>query len=90
MLLTYLHFHLSRVWNIRTSYLHESEAYPCVTPRNIPQVLQRISIEFNQLSRFWGWTENPRVGGSIPPLATINSLNINNILIEQFQEVLVH
>ena len=24
-------------------------------------------------------TENPRVGGSIPPLATINSLNINNI-----------
>ena len=31
-------------------------------------------------------TENPRVGGSIPPLATTNSLNINNILIEQFQE----
>ena len=30
--------------------------------------------------------ENPRVGGSIPPLATTNSLNINNILIEHFQE----
>jgi hypothetical protein len=23
----------------------------------------------NDLGRFWDWTENPRVGGSIPPLA---------------------
>ena len=29
-------------------------------------------------------TENPRVGGSIPPLATTNLLNINNIFLEQF------
>ena len=35
-------------------------------------------------------TENPRVGGSIPPLATTNSLNINNIFFDQLQEVLVH
>ena len=31
-------------------------------------------------------TENPRVGGSIPPLATTSSLNFNDIFIEQFQE----
>ena len=29
-------------------------------------------------------TENPRVGGSIPPLATSILLNFNDILIEQF------
>jgi hypothetical protein len=29
--------------------------------------------KFSSMARFDLWTENPRVGGSIPPLATINS-----------------
>jgi len=37
--------------------------------------LSRINFaSINGLPRFYVWTENPRVGGSIPPLATIKSL----------------
>jgi hypothetical protein len=32
-----------------------------------------LRFDFSNLACFGHWTENPRVGGSIPPLATIPS-----------------
>jgi hypothetical protein len=36
-----------------------------------------FSYHFSDIVRFWHWTENPRVGGSIPPLATIRIKILN-------------
>jgi len=42
-----------------------------VSRRNIGHVLAKIGRDSRHLDRFGTGTENPRVGGSIPPLATI-------------------
>jgi hypothetical protein len=62
------------VWNIVEAYLDESGPYLCVTAENIPRVQQPDRFLFNKLGRFGPRSENPRVGGSIPPLATIKSM----------------
>jgi hypothetical protein len=65
------------VWNIVEAYLDESGLYPCVTAENIPRVQQPDRFLFNKLGRFGPPPENPRVGGSIPPLATIKIKFLN-------------
>jgi hypothetical protein len=44
-----------------------------LSAQNIPQILRRGPLIFSNLSRFELRAENPRVGGSIPPLATFRS-----------------
>ncbi|SRR5258706_728095 len=41
----------------------------------------------NELGAFRSWTENPRVGGSIPPLATIKSRSIPDTWVRRSQWV---
>jgi hypothetical protein len=48
-------------------------AYPSVCPQNIAQNSGESRLSINGLRDLEAWTENPRVGGSIPPLATIKS-----------------
>jgi hypothetical protein len=64
-----------QLWNISDAYPGESGAYPYETRRNIPHFSIKNLRELNKLDRFGVWTENPRVGGSIPPLATTNFLS---------------
>ena len=47
-----------------------SDSDPRVTAENIPEPLSENSNVFKDLIGFWKGTENPRVGGSIPSLAT--------------------
>ena len=42
-----------------------------VSRRNIGHRQASFLLVFNSLAGFGTWTENPRVGGSIPSLATI-------------------
>jgi hypothetical protein len=65
------------VWNIAERDLYKSGSYPRVTARNIPRFACYNFCLINGLMRFRTRTENPRVGGSIPPLATIQ-INISN------------
>jgi hypothetical protein len=65
-------------WNIATRYLPESDSYPRVTAENIPESLGKNLNVFNDLVCYRNGTENPRVGGSIPPLATIPA-QFNNL-----------
>jgi hypothetical protein len=58
--------------NIEGCYLGESGGYEPIFRENIGHPGFSSSSEFSRLNRFEGWTENPRVGGSIPPLATNN------------------
>jgi hypothetical protein len=58
-----------------TRILNKSAHYPCACSRYIPQFGLTKLRAFSALLRFSLRTENPRVGGSIPPLAT----NINEI-----------
>jgi hypothetical protein len=44
---------------------------PAVSRQNISQTAIKTHRSISWLSAFEDWTENPRVGGSIPPLATI-------------------
>ena len=44
-----------------------------MSPQNISQISEESHRSIKGLSGFEDWTENPRVGGSIPPLATIKS-----------------
>jgi len=44
---------------------------------NIGHFVEGFHYQFSDLARVERWTENPRVGGSIPPLATIQ-INISN------------
>jgi len=37
------------LWNISGSYVCESEAYPCVIRRNIPQASNKISLKVSGL-----------------------------------------
>jgi hypothetical protein len=60
-----------QLWNIANAYPGESGAYLYETRRDIPHLSVKNPCELNKLDRFGLWTENPRVGGSIPPLATI-------------------
>src|ERR1700680_3634789 len=53
-------------------YLWKSGAYLCVTAQNIPSSGRSDWRKISGLEGFRPWTENPRVGGSIPPLATTN------------------
>jgi hypothetical protein len=71
-----------RVWNITKPYPCKSGAYLTVTAQNIPQVHRLNCFVFNGLNRFGPRAENPRVGGSIPPLATTNFLNSSRLAIE--------
>jgi hypothetical protein len=75
------------VWNIPQSYLYETGPYLPVTTRNIPQFAHQNSFFFSNLAEFGPRSENPRVGGSIPPLATINLLSFQHFLIEQFRQL---
>jgi hypothetical protein len=59
------------VWNIAERDLYKSGNYPRVTAGNIPRFAYYNFRLINGLMRFRTRTENPRVGGSIPPLATI-------------------
>src|SRR6516162_10224293 len=54
-------------------YLRKSGSYRYVSPQNISQISEESHRSIKGLSSFEDWTENPRVGGSIPPLATIKS-----------------
>jgi hypothetical protein len=54
-----------------SAYLRKSAIYRRVTIRNISQVPPEKCFDMNTLVAFRPRTENPRVGGSIPPLATI-------------------
>src|SRR6516162_2159728 len=54
-------------------YLRKSGSYRYVSPQNISQISEESHRSINGLSGFEDWTENPRVGGSIPPLATIQN-----------------
>jgi hypothetical protein len=51
-----------------------------VSRRNIGRSGESFLYHFNDIVRFWHWTENPRVGGSIPPLATnkINAITVRS------------
>ncbi len=51
-------------------------AYLAVSGRNIRQSAWYILFRSNELLILGLWTENPRVGGSIPPLATITTIKI--------------
>jgi hypothetical protein len=64
---------IEELWNILRPYLGETGAYLGVSARNIPQIERQSSLVFRYLSRFGPRAENPRVGGSIPPLATTKS-----------------
>ena len=47
----------------------------CLYLGEILDVLSKgFRCHFSDLVCFGHWTENPRVGGSIPPLATMNTL----------------
>jgi hypothetical protein len=59
------------VWNIVEQYLGKSGSYPPVSTANIPRFAEDNRFVINSLEGFRTRTENPRVGGSIPPLATI-------------------
>jgi hypothetical protein len=59
------------VSNIECRYLEESEPYVPISRRNIGHGSLSFLREFRHLTRFGAGTENPRVGGSIPSLATI-------------------
>jgi len=60
-----------RLWNILVPYLGETGTYLGVSARNIPQNVLRRPLIFSRLRENKSRAENPRVGGSIPPLATI-------------------
>src|SRR6516162_1118340 len=60
-------------------YLRKSGSYRYVSPQNISQISEESHRSINGLSGFEDWTENPRVGGSIPPLATILTTLIRSI-----------
>jgi len=62
-----------RLWNILVPYPGETGTYLGVSDRNIPQIVQRESLIFSDLVGIESRAENPRVGGSIPPLATIQA-----------------
>jgi hypothetical protein len=62
------------VWNTNERHLAKSGAYLPVTEQDIPHSESQKSMLMNGLERFGTWTENPRVGGSIPPLATMKSM----------------
>jgi hypothetical protein len=47
----------------------EIRAYRSVSSQNISQSSRKRRWSISGLSGFEAWTENPRVGGSIPPLA---------------------
>jgi hypothetical protein len=64
-----------RLWNILVPYPGETGTYLGVSDRNIPQIVQRESLIFSDLVGIESRAENPRVGGSIPPLATNNKIN---------------
>ena len=66
----------TNVWNIYLSYLHETGTYLSVSARNIPQNVLRRPLIFSHLGENEARAENPRVGGSIPPLATILTMLI--------------
>ena len=61
---------LQSVWNIYPPYLHETGTYLGVSGQNIPQIVERADLVLSDLHDFGPRAENPRVGGSIPPLAT--------------------
>jgi hypothetical protein len=61
-------------WNIFGSYLRESGTYLSVTARSIPLLVRLKTLIIIGLRHFKAGTENPRVGGSIPSLATKKSL----------------
>ena len=61
-----------------------SWAEPALTSPAGPGVIHGSSCDGQVAQLVEQRTENPRVGGSIPPLATTNLLNINNIFLEQF------
>jgi len=48
-----------------------------VSRRNIGRRGGYFGYRFSEIACFGHWTENPRVGGSIPPLATIQ-IDISN------------
>jgi hypothetical protein len=60
------------VWNIGNRYTIKSMPYLHATGKNIPRLTTSKLSQINDLCGFRQRTENPRVGGSIPPLATIN------------------
>jgi hypothetical protein len=62
-----------RLWNILVPYPGETGTYLGVSARNIPQIVQRESSILSNLVGIESRAENPRVGGSIPPLATTKS-----------------
>jgi hypothetical protein len=65
-------------------------AYLCETRRNIPHRSQKNPYDLNKLDRFGVWTENPRVGGSIPPLATIKFFIFQRVAVGLCRGVLLH
>jgi hypothetical protein len=65
---------VAQLWNSPDAYPGESGAYLCATVQDIPHFSRKNLCELNKLDGFGLWTENPRVGGSIPPLATIKSI----------------
>ena len=62
------------MWNIAKRDLYKSGTYLSVTRRNIPRFACYNFCLINGLVRFQPRTENPRVGGSIPPLAILNEI----------------
>jgi hypothetical protein len=53
--------------------LQKTAPYLYVTQQNISQLVGEKISEISRLIRFNAPPENPRVGGSIPPLATMKS-----------------
>jgi len=64
------------VSNIKWRYLGESAPYVPVSRRNIGLRDASFGHQISDIIRFGPWTENPRVGGSIPPLAILNQILI--------------
>jgi hypothetical protein len=58
----------------------------CMQPAGIFHTSLLNPRELNKLDDFEVWTENPRVGGSIPHLATTKLLSFRYFFIERFRE----
>ena len=59
----------------------ESITYLLVSRENIRHSHRRHLRAFSGLFVFGIWTENPRVGGSIPPLATIQIIRLRQSIL---------
>jgi hypothetical protein len=70
---------VAQVSNIRSGYRLESRAYHGLTEQFIGHSHFIACFRIKHWSAFERLTENPRVGGSIPPLATIQIFQIKKL-----------